>query len=266
MQVIERVPPLEEGAADGESAATAGWFSRLKAAIGGSLAALRNACANLLGRLRGKPAKEEEPAADAPKAERRREDAPAEEGEAAPAGPRRWRALLAYAAAILLGALAAGGGTYYFVSATVARQSAELGRQQEKIAQQQALLAGYEKILVLEQKKMDDELARLSGQEKTLALDHRKLEEILAKLNDQEKGLVLDYRKLKDEQAKLVEERKNQLAQLQPGRGKDAARPDPASGAGSKPQTAAARTGNCELRGANISAALKGCIDEFNRQ
>jgi hypothetical protein len=250
LQAIERVPPADEVVPEQESATSAGRFFRLKAAFRSGLDILHNAWANGLGRLRGKPAAEAEseegkPAAAERKAGWRRESAPAEDKEVAKAEPRRWRGLLAYMTAALIGALAGSGGAYYLFSGVVAHQSAEISRQQEEIAQQKALLSGYEKILVLENRKIEVEQAKLTDQEKALAQDHKKLEE---------------------DQAKLAEAKKSQWAQLEQDRAKNAYRPDAAPPAGNKAQPGTARTGDCELRSGNIGDALKNCLQEFNRQ
>lgn len=163
----------------------------------------------------------------------------AEDGEDAPAAapPRRRLVQLAgYAAVLLAGASIGGAGAYALLAGALSEQSAEIGRQQEALAQQNALLAGYERILVLDHRQLEAEQARLATQEKAFDADARKLEERKARLAETERRL-----------AQLRQER---------------AAPAPAAGA--KAADGAPRSGNCDLRGGNIGAALKSCIDEFN--
>jgi hypothetical protein len=249
LQAIERGRATSEVFPEDESAAPEGRISRLKAASCGVLAALRNAWANGLGRLRRKPPadvarNDKEPAKNEGRTDRRRDNAPVKEAEAvAGPAPRRWRSLPGYAAAILVGAVAAGSGAYFFLSGLLTRQATEISQRQEEIAEQKALLAGYERILVLETRKIEEEQARLAGQEKALALDHKMLGE---------------------DQAKLDEARKR-LALLQQERTKGIYRPDAVPSPGNKASSGSAGTGGCDVRAGNVGATLKACIDEFNR-
>lgn len=218
MQADERTSSPAEESPDDETPRQQG---RLGAALRGVMANLRG----ILGRLRHRPA----PAAEAD------DEAPA---------PRRWRSRAAYAALLLAGISAGGGGTYFFFSGLVAKQSAEIGRKQETIEKQDALLAGYEKILVIDHRKLEEEQAKLQGQEK--ALDH-------------------DARTLKERKAGL-EEAERRLAQLRQERANGDPRPSQPPPAGNRsPQADAARAGSCDLRAGNVGATLKNCIEEFNR-
>ena len=249
MQATPNATATTEGPAADDDAAPAGRVARFGAAVRGRFAQLRVAAASVLGRLRGGHAagagESESPARTAGESGHRADRAAAPESTAPdnPA-PRRWRRLPAYVAAILAGALVAGAGAYWFFSGHLDRQAAETKRQQDELARQQALVAGYEKILVQESRKAESERERLISREKSLDREQRQLAQDRAGL----------------------EEASKQFARL----------PDPpgspfragASTAAAPPTKASSGTpaaGNCEVHAGSVSTSLKACIDEFNR-
>lgn len=236
MQASHSVGTSGDPTEEGESGAAEGRLARLRAALAGRLGRLRTSMAGALARRRARS-----PEADAQDNHPRDDAVPA----AKPAA-RRARALAGYAAAILVGALLAGGGTYFLLAGRLDRQAAEAGKQHEEAARQKALVAGYETILSRESRQVEAERARLAEQDRALDAERKKLAEDQAKLEGEKQRL-----------AALAKERPTSAAH-------PPATPSTSSTLAS-PAAATPAAGNCDVRAGRVAANLKACIDEFNR-
>jgi hypothetical protein len=184
----------------------------------------------LLRRLRrpkvvaeGEESEDAEPAArDA----RREED---DEEAEAPAAPPRWRRLLPYGLALLAGAGAGGGAIHWLSAQIIARQSAELGEQQDEVARLKGVLAGYDRMMMKSSRKLEEEQGKRAELENRLAIAQ------------------------------------TDLTRRPPPRDTGAPR-DPGSPVAGKGPASAGRETDCTLRPGSVGSTLKACLEEFNRQ
>lgn len=98
-----------------------------------------------------------------------RRDARREEAEA-PAAPPLWRRLLPYGLVLVAGAAAGGGAIYWLSAQVIARQSTELGEQQDEIVRLKGMLAGYDKLVLQNRKKLEEEQGKRVELENRLAM------------------------------------------------------------------------------------------------
>lgn len=94
----------------------------------------------------------------------------ADEATEVPAAPPPWRRLLPYGLVLLAGAGAGGGGMYWLSAQVIARQTAELGEQQEEVARLKGVLAGYDQLVLQNRKKLEEEQSRRVALENRLAM------------------------------------------------------------------------------------------------
>jgi hypothetical protein len=124
----------------------------------------------LLRRLRQPKAEAEEEAAEAEPDRRNTRREESDEEAEVPAAPSPWRRLLPYGLVLLAGAGAGGGGMYWLSAQVIARQTAELGEQQEEVARLKGVLAGYDQLVLQNRKKLEEEQSRRVALENRLAM------------------------------------------------------------------------------------------------
>jgi len=165
---------------------------------------------------------------------------PVETEAEAPKPKRRVRALLVYLCLLLAGGMGGGALAYNLLENLLNRQMAENRRIEAATAKQV-------KSAATTQKKLEEE--------QTLRIEAEKnLKESLA-----------DYAKSAAEKQKKLDEAEKQLAtMLAAGRTRNVPQLSPAGSGRAGGKAHPPKAGNCTLNSNNI-AALKDCIDDFNR-
>ncbi len=124
----------------------------------------------LLRRLRQPRAEAEEETTETAPDRRGARGEEADEAAEVPAAPSPWRRLLPYGLVLLAGAGAGGGGMYWLSVQVIARQTTELGEQQEEVARLKDVLAGYDQLVLQNRKKLEEEQSRRVTLENRLAM------------------------------------------------------------------------------------------------
>lgn len=124
----------------------------------------------MLRRLRQPRAEAEEGTTETAPDRRGARGEEADEAAEVPAAPLPWRRLLPYGLVLLAGAGAGGGGMYWLSAQVIARQTTELGEQQEEVARLKDVLAGYDQLVLQNRKKLEEEQSRRVALENRLAM------------------------------------------------------------------------------------------------
>lgn len=217
----------------------------LRARIGAAANAVFNPCIALLKRMRkgAGGAQDTETDEDRPRSRNDRpgvrHDAvvpPAEAEAETPKPRRRLRAFLVYLSVLLAGGIGGGTLAYDLLETLLDRQFAESRRLE----------------------------AAVSEHAKSVATAQEKLKEAQAKGLESEKKLGETEKKLSETGKKLDETEKRLETMLAAERARNPPPAPPASRGSTGHETRPLKTGDCAMASGNI-AALKNCIDNFNR-